>query len=189
MRNFSVAHRTITEIQLCCLLPNDFLVYLLLTILNTSSLPCTQCVHTCTCVCILTHKGDHKHTCKYMHMNVHTCIHSCAHTQARTHTRARTHTCTYTHTHTHTKAMCLSNDRSLKYTCTTPQPPATSNLLILRPTTNFITIFCHLVVLSCIICSVLNRFFSLSPHTPQKSKLLAHHSTPVISHPGTNHQQ
>jgi len=135
---------------------------------GVSSLHCTQCVHTCVCVCVHPHTQGwtQVHTYKYMHMNVH------ALTRVRTHAGrnacARAHA--HTHTHTHTKAVCLSNVRLLKYTCTTPQPPATSNLLILRPTTNFITIFCHLVVLSCIICSVLNCFFSLSPHTPQKKQ-------------------
>jgi hypothetical protein len=146
----------ITELQVCCLLPNDFLVFLLLTILNISHLSCTQCVHTCACVCILTHKGKHMHihasTCTWMCTHVLAHVRTCpgrqagmhtrgcahAHTHTHTHTRARTHT--HTHTHTHTKAMCLSNGHSLKYTWTTPQPPATSNLLILRPTTNFISL-------------------------------------------------
>jgi len=155
MRNFSIPHR-ITELQPCCLLPNDFLIFLLLTILNISSLLCIQYVHTCACVCILTHKREHMHThastCT-THMQVH--AHECA--------RMRSLVCAHAQ-------VCLSNDRSLKYTCTIPQPPATSNLLILRPTTNFITIFFHLVALSCIICSVLSRFFSLSPWAPQKKQ-------------------
>ena len=151
MRNYSVPHRTIRELQLCCLSPNDFLIFLLLTILNISSLLCTQCVHTCACVCILTHR------CEHMHSHASTYTWMCTHMLARV------------RTHAHAQVR-LSNDRSLKYTCTTPQPPATSNLLILRPTTNFITIFCHVVKLSCIICSVLSRFFSLSPQAPQKKQ-------------------
>ena len=121
MRNYSVPHRTITELQLCCLSPNDFLIFLLLTILNILSLLCTQCVHTCACVCILTHR------CEHMHSHASTGTWMCTHMLA----------CVRTHAHAQVR---LSNDRSLKYTCTTPQPPATSNLLILRPTTNFITI-------------------------------------------------
>jgi hypothetical protein len=156
MRNFSVAHRTITELQLCCLLPNDFLVFLLLTILNTRVYQAyiAHNVFTRVCVCV------HPHTQGWTQAHAHECASICL----------LVCMCACAHTHTHTKAVCLSNVWLLKYTCTTPQPPATSNLLILRPTTNFITIFSQLVVLSCIICSVLNKFFSLSPYTPQKKQ-------------------
>ena len=109
----------------------------------------------------------------HMHVHTHTHMHICTHTHLQF--PLTTHACACVRTCTHTQDTCVSYDQSLKYTHTTSQPPATSNLFILRPNTNFITIFCHLVGLSCIICSVLNHFFSLSPHTTEKA-----HCWPII---------
>ena len=127
------------------------------------------CASSHTRVDTCTHIQVHAHACAYPHPHAH------MYTHPPTLPPHHTCMCMRAHMHTHTQDTCMSYDQSLKYTHTTSQPPATSNLFILRPNTNFITIFCHLVGLSCIICSVLNHFFSLSPHTTEKA-----HCWPII---------